>query len=160
MTSADPRRLLKAPRVTLAYALGDDGIDGAWWPHTIAVARELPGLIEAVGERLGHIGDIRINWSATDGVLDLDQLTRRGVAAIPGLKARRQRVITIAGDKAQANLLVVPSGTSPGLATLVLRRAASLPILSRHLDTAAYQTANEIVRSAAAECASKLVENS
>jgi hypothetical protein len=152
MNSADRRRKSKPTRVALAVALGEDSIDGAWWPHSVSVARELPDLIFALDDRLGQVCDIAVNWSALDGVIDLDAMTRRGVAVIPGTKTRHQRVITITGEKGRVNLLVVPCGTSPGLATLVMRRAASLPILARHLDTPAYRVADEVVRAAQHEC--------
>jgi hypothetical protein len=133
----------------LATPLSDAGVDGAWWPHSVAIARELPDLIEALADRLGHVVDIGVNWSTIDGVLDLDALTRRGAGVVPGYKTQHQRVMTVVGEKARANLLVVPCGTSAGLATIVMRRAARLPILSRHLDTPAYRVADEIVRAAA-----------
>ena len=80
MSAPDRRRLASPTRVTLASVLGDDDLDGAWWPHTASVARELPELIDALDERLGQIIDIGVNWSAFDGVLDLDSLTRRGLS--------------------------------------------------------------------------------
>jgi hypothetical protein len=117
------------------------------------MARELPELIDALRERLGDVIDIGVNWSAFDGVLDLDSLTRRGLDAIPGSKARHQRVMTVTGSEARANLLVVPCRTTTALAVMVLRRAAALPILPSHLDTPAYRAAEDIVRAARAECA-------
>jgi len=152
MSSSDRRRLASPTRVTLASALEDD-LNGAWWPHTASVARELPELIDAVRERLGPVIDIGVNWSAFDGELDLDSLTRRGVDAIPGSKARHQRVMTVTGSEARANLLVVPCRTTTALAVMVLRQAAALPILPSHLDTPAYRAAEDIVRAARAECA-------
>jgi Family of unknown function (DUF5994) len=64
------RRLARPVRLALAERLGAD-IDGAWWPHTASVAHELPGLIEALHGPLGEIVDISINWSATEGPLEL-----------------------------------------------------------------------------------------
>ena len=155
MSVVNRRRLASPTRVTLASVLGNDVIDGAWWPHTSSVARELPELIDTLGERLGQVVDIGVNWSAVDGVLDLDALTRRGVDATPGLKERHQHVMTVTGSHARANLLVVPCGTTTALAIMVLRRAADLPILPSHLDTAAYRAAENIVQAARAECAQR-----
>jgi hypothetical protein len=152
MSTPDRRRLASPTRITLAPVLGDDDLGGAWWPHSASVARELPDLIDALGERLGQIIDIGVNWSAFDNVLDLDSLTRRGINAIPGWKARHQRVMTVVGSRARANLLVVPCSTTTALAVMVLRQAASLPILPSHLDTPAYRAADDIVRAARAEC--------
>ena len=145
------RRLASPTRLTLAPILGDDELDGAWWPHTTNIARELPELISALGDRLGRIMDIAVNWSAFEGVLDLDSLTR--AETIPGFKARQQRVMTITGSHARANLLVVPCRTTTALAVMVLRQAAALPILPSHLTTPAYHAADNIVRAARAECA-------
>ena len=155
MSAVSRRRMASPTRVTLASVLGDDVLDGAWWPHTSSVARELPELIDTLCERLGHVVDISVNWSAVDGVLDLDALTRRGVDATPGWKERHQHVITVIGSQARANLLVVPCRTTTALAIMVLRRAADLPILPSHLDTAAYRAADNIVQAARAECAQR-----
>jgi Family of unknown function (DUF5994) len=152
VTVLDRRRLASPTRLTLASVLGDD-LDGAWWPHTASVAGELPELIDALSEPLGPIIDIGVNWSAFEGVLDLDSLTRRGIDALPGWKARHQRVITVTGSHARANLLVVPCRTTTALAVMVLRQAAALPILPSHLDTPAYRAAEGIVCAARAECA-------
>ena len=154
MSALDRRRVSSPTRLTLASVLGDD-LDGAWWPHTASVARELPELTDALCERLGRIIDIVVNWSALDGALDLDSLSRRGISAIPGWKARHQRVMTVTGSHGRANLLVVPCRTTTALAVMVLRRAAAFPILPSHLDTPAYRAADDIVRAARTECAQR-----
>ncbi len=141
------RRFSSPVRFTLASLLGD-GLDGAWWPHSASIARELPELIEALGERLGRVIDIGVNWSPLEGVPDLDSLNRHGVAATPGRETRRFRIITIKGSDACANLLVVPCRTTNGLAIMLLRQAADLPILYAHQHTQAFQTACAIVSAA------------
>jgi Family of unknown function (DUF5994) len=152
LSPLDRRRRLASPtRITLAPVLGDD-LNGAWWPHTQSIARELPELIDALHDSLGQVVDIGVNWSAFDGVLDLDSLSRRGIDAIPGWKERHQRVMTVTGNQARANLLVVPARTTTALAVMVLRQSAGLPILHQHVDTPAYRAADEIVRAARAEC--------
>ena len=58
-------RCLASPvRLTLTSHIGDD-VDGAWWPHTACVARELPELIEALHEPVGEIIDISVMASRT-----------------------------------------------------------------------------------------------
>lgn len=144
-------RSAKSPcRLTLADRLGG-GLDGAWWPHTTSMARELPDLIDALQEPLGQIIDIALNWSPLEGVPDLDLLNRRGVAATPGRESRRFRVMSLISDKAQANLLVVPFRTSTALAIMLLRHAADLPVLQVHQRTPAFQTADVIVQAARAQ---------
>jgi hypothetical protein len=151
MSSAlDGRRSSSPVRITLSSHLGD-GLDGAWWPRTASIARELPELIDALQRPLGRVIDISVNWSPLEGVPDLDSLYRLGNRVIPGRETRHQHVMTITGSRARANLLVVPWRTSTALAVMVLRHAAALPILSVHQDTPAFQTADAIVRAARAE---------
>jgi hypothetical protein len=132
-------------RLTLASRLGHD-IDGAWWPRTPGITRELPDLIGLLGTRLGDILDITVNWSSSQGPPKLDSY---------GWEAKRQHVMTITGSNGRVNLLIVPCRTGTALAVLVLRRAAGLPIDPIHLDTPVYRTADSIVRAALAqtECA-------
>jgi hypothetical protein len=61
MISAARERHPGSPvRVTLASRLGHD-IDGAWWPRTARMARELPELIAVLGTRLGEITHVGVN---------------------------------------------------------------------------------------------------
>ena len=148
MTSELTGRRTSIPvRFTLASELGD-GLDGAWWPHTVSMARELPDLIHALREPLGQVIDIGVNWSPLEGVADLDLLNRQGVAPGPGRETRRFRVMTVTGCDARADLLVVPCRTSTALAVMLLRQAADLPILYAHQSTQAFETACAIVRAA------------
>jgi hypothetical protein len=144
------RRLSSPVRFTLASNLGS-GLDGAWWPRTASIARELSDLADALRESLGQVIDIGVNWSPLQGVPDLDLLNRRGVAATPGRDSRHLRVMTITGTRAKAHLLVVPCRTSIALAVMLLRQAADLPVLYAHQHTAAFQTAGVIVETARAQ---------
>jgi len=143
----DERRLSSPVRFTLASEL-DEGLNGAWWPHSSSIARELPDLIDGLRARLGPVIDIGLNWSPLEGVPELDHLNRRGVAATPGRETRHLRVMTLTGKLARANLLVVPSRTSQTLAVMILRQAAALPIQYAHQQMPAYQAACGILRAA------------
>jgi Family of unknown function (DUF5994) len=144
------RRLAGPVRLTLGPEL-DDAIGGAWWPYTASMARELPGLIDALREPLGEIIDIGVNWSSLERVPDLDQLSRSGAVPLPGQETRHHRVMTITGSTAQVHLLIVPSDTTKGLAVMIMRNAAQLPILAIHQHTDAFHTAASIVRAARAQ---------
>ncbi len=141
------RRLASPCRVTLAAELGG-GLDGAWWPHTTSMARELPDVIDVLQEPLGQITEISVNWSPFEGVPELDSLNRRGVAATPGRESRRLRVMVVTGTRAQAHLLIVPFRTSRALAVMLLRQAADLPVSYAHQITSAFRTADAIVHAA------------
>ncbi|WP_422742072.1 DUF5994 family protein [Mycobacterium sp. WMMD1722] len=141
----------------MASTLGS-GLDGAWWPYTASVGRELPYLVEALTGRLGEVVDISVNWSSLEGTPDLNSLPARG--ALPGQKVRQKRVITVTGKDACANLLVIPSGTSRALAVMILRQAASLPVEYRLQDSTAWRAASVIVDTARAECARRATPKS
>jgi hypothetical protein len=135
------RRLAGPVRLTLATDLGND-IDGAWWPHTGRISRELPELVSVLGPRLGDIITINVNWSSLESPPDLNW---------HGWRGKHQHVMTMCGRDARAKILVIPHLTRSALAVMVLRRAAGLPIDPVHHDSATFQTADCIVRVARGE---------
>jgi len=143
------RRTASPVRLTLCPALGSD-IDGAWWPHTGSVARELPELIESLHPVLGEVVDININWSATAGAPILNTMSTGHMAKM-GWSDRRQRLMVVVGKTACARLLVIPNTTGAALARMVLRRACGMPIPVAEQETSEFQTADRVVRSAEAE---------
>jgi uncharacterized protein DUF5994 len=160
MTAATKRRRLENPiRVTLATPLGD-ALDGAWWPHTSSIARELRDLIDVLERPLGQVVDIDVNWSSLAGLPNLDSLNWRGNAVVSVNETRHQRVMTLTGRRARARLLVVPWWASTALAVMLLRRAARLPIQSIHQDTEAFRVAENIIRAARAEDPSNVADPS
>jgi hypothetical protein len=146
------RRCARPVRLSLAMELGAD-IDGAWWPYTASLAQELPQLIEALHAPLGEIVDIGINWSVTDGPLELYE-----VAAIARsmrhARRGRQRVMVVCGRRASARLLVVPHMTSQELGAMVMRCAAARRISDSERDTALFEIASCVMRAAQSESAS------
>jgi Family of unknown function (DUF5994) len=107
---------------------------------------ELPDLIKALRGRLGEIVAITVNWSELQSSPDLNSFT---------WQRKQQRLMTITGRDAKANLLVVPYLTNTALAIMLLRQAAALPVDSAHCETKAFQTAECIVRAARAEKAAQ-----
>jgi hypothetical protein len=128
-------------RLTLAPRLGNK-IDGAWWPRTGLISRELPELISVLDVRLGQVIDINVNWSSLQRQPDLNWAWWQGL---------RPHIMTVSGRDARAKLLIVPHPTSAALAVMILRRAAGLPIYAAHRDSHAYRTAECIVRVARGE---------
>ncbi|KZS77348.1 hypothetical protein A4G29_16985 [Mycobacterium kansasii] len=147
--SVPGRRLASPVRLTLATALGAP-LDGGWWPHKASIARELPELIDTLSTRLGDIAAISINWSSVAGSPDLDLLSCMRMAN-PGGIIGHQRLMRVTGVEASANLLVVPCRTSPALAIMVLRQAATLPIMPIERNTQAFRAGEKIVRAARSE---------
>ena len=130
MTDPINRRRLASPiRLTLASELGG-ALDGAWWPHTSSVARELSELDRRPRERWAKSSISASTGRPLEGVPDLDSLHRRGNAAIPGREARQQRVMTVTGSRARARLLVVPCRDhhSPRCHAAASSRCATHPV--------------------------------
>lgn len=145
------RRLARPVRLVLAGSLGAD-IDGAWWPHTSSVAAELPELIGVLHAPLGEIVDIGINWSPTEGPVDLDAIVT-GARSIDRPGPRRPRLMKVEGRDACAKLLVVPYMTSPTLGAMVMRCAAGLPAVHADRGTQLWETARCVMSFARAESA-------
>lgn len=123
-------------RLTVARELGRD-IDGAWWPRADRITNELPDLIAILTPLLGDITAINVNWSPLQRPPDLNW---------PGWEGKRQHVMTVSGTKASANLLVISYATHSGLALMVMRCAADLPIEVADRNKPACLTAGSVVR--------------
>lgn len=145
------RRLASPVRLALAVQLGTP-LDGAWWPHTASIPRELPELLDALSARLGEIIAISVNWSSLEGSPDMDSLTCLKAKRPNGASAH-QRLMMITGSKASASLLVIPCRTSTALAVMVMRQAATFRILPTELHTREYQTSEDIVQAVRAQSA-------
>ncbi|MEV0669125.1 DUF5994 family protein [Mycobacterium sp. NPDC050441] len=145
------RRLASPVRLALARQLGAD-IDGAWWPHTASVANELPELVEVLHRSLGEVVDIRVNWSAAQGQLDLDSIVT-GTRLPTGVKLSRPRLMMVAGRDQCVKLLVVPCKTSVTLGGLVMRCAASMPVEETVRRTPMFDTADRVLQVAQIESA-------
>lgn len=139
--AAGPRRPASPVRLTLASRLGNK-IDGAWWPRTGMISRELIELVTVLDARLGQISEIDVNWSSLQRQHDLNWDWWQGI---------RPHVMTVGGRDARATLLIVPHQTGTALAVMVLRQAAGLPVYAAHRDSRAFQIAESIVRVARGE---------
>lgn len=145
------RRMASPVRVSLAGVLGGH-IDGAWWPRSAAMARELPDLVEALYPALGDVIGIDINWSAHSPTPVLSTMSP-DVAAKISRTTPHHRLMVLAGSSAVISLLVVPSMTAPPLAMMVLRRAAERRIPDSEKGSKEFQAADRVMRAAQAESA-------
>jgi hypothetical protein len=146
------RRSARPVRLALAPQLGSD-IDGAWWPYTASVAGELPQLIESLHAQLGEILDICINWSVTEGPLELYEISAIARTMRVG-KRRRQRLMVVDGRLGCAKLLVVPHMTSQALGVMVMRCAAARPVSASERETQLFEIADCVLHAAQTESAS------
>jgi hypothetical protein len=143
------RRTASPVRVSLGSQRGGD-IDGAWWPRTPSVARELPDLIQALHPALGEIIDIDINWSASSPTPILSTISPDVAAKMTGAKPQH-RLMFLTGRPALTKLLVVPSMTHSALALMVLRQAAGRQIPDAEHSTKEFLAAERVLRAARME---------
>ena len=132
------RRQSTPIRLSVARELGRD-IDGAWWPRADRITNELPELVAVLTPLLGEVTSINVNWSSLQRPPDLNW---------PGWEGKRQHVMTVIGLQARVNLLIVSYATHSGLALMVLRRAANLPIENADRVKPAFVAADSILRAA------------
>lgn len=125
-------------RLSVAHKLGRD-IDGAWWPRADRITNELPALVATLTPLLGDIASINVNWPPLQRPPDFNW---------PGWEHKSQHVMTFRGVDACANLLIIPYATHSGLALMVLRCAANLPIDPKDHTKPAFMTAGSILRAA------------
>lgn len=142
------RRRAAPIRLSLASDLGQD-IDGAWWPRTDRIGGELPDLVLALSNRLGEITGINVNWPSLQRPPDLNWR---------GWQLKHQHVISAKSCHACANVLIIPYATNSTLATMMLRRAANLPIDPAYCDTTSFHTAGSILYAAKQQFASSRAE--
>src|SRR6201993_4390333 len=62
ISTAGARHSVRPVRLTLAPKLGNK-VDGAWWPRTGLISRELPELISFFDFFFFQVIDINVNWS-------------------------------------------------------------------------------------------------
>jgi hypothetical protein len=129
-------------RLSVARELGRD-IDGAWWPRVDRITNELPELVTILTPMLGHITSINVNWPPLQRPPDFNW---------PGWEHKRQHVMTVSGETACANLLIIPYATYSALALLLLRSAANLPIDATDRGKPTFLTACAILRAAQRQC--------
>jgi hypothetical protein len=99
---------------------------------------------------LGHITSINVNWPPLQRPPDLNWL---------GWRYKPLHVMTVSGDDASANLLIVPYATHSALALMVLRQAANLSIHPADREKPAFLTACSVLRAAQQQCVATKTDN-
>ena len=114
-----PRLRLKPKAARTGY------VDGAWWPWSDNLAKELPDLLAVLSVRLGPIQRVMYNlgeWAIAprkavvgERVVRLDGYRRQPINSLEVLGANRERIV----------LLVVPPNTDPDDAHATMMTAAT-----------------------------------
>jgi Family of unknown function (DUF5994) len=113
-------------RLSLTRARGRGSFDGAWWPRTLNLAGELPGLVAAlaaVGDPISHLS---VNGDAWADIPRELARPGRPPLRVSWFRALDPYLVTLdSGHRPRIFLLVIPPDTAPGAAEELLRMAAT-----------------------------------
>ncbi|WP_433443732.1 DUF5994 family protein [Nonomuraea sp. CA-141351] len=116
--------VLQPARVFLEPTLTRDGtLDGAWWPYSTDLNRELPALVSNLQDRLGPILRVRLDVTAWDDV-PAHLLIDGRFLRVSGFCATPNTIRVIRGSQDGFMLLVIPPDTSVPVATAAMTTAA------------------------------------
>lgn len=100
-------------------------VDGAWWPHSEDLVKELPDLLAVLAVRLGGVDRVLYNlaeWSKAPARLHSEGREIR----LDGYRSQPAHTLEVIGkDRDRILLLVVPSRADPDLAHDTLMSAAA-----------------------------------
>ncbi len=117
------------PRLSLSPVRGRDSFDGAWWPRTMRLADELPGLLTTLAKADGNIRRVSVNGDVWAAIPDLAEGPGAPRVRVDWFRTLDPRVITAGGGsnlgRPRLRLLVIPPEAAPGPAQTVLRAAAA-----------------------------------
>ncbi|MHC5701072.1 hypothetical protein HHX38_18615 [Streptomyces sp. PKU-MA01144] len=97
-------------------------LDGAWWPRTRDVAREVPALVSALVEHLGPVSRVGLDagaWNAIPTRLVVDDQ----IVHLDSFPVGDGTVLITRGDRDHFALMVVPPDTEPDAARAAMARA-------------------------------------
>ncbi|MFD0367334.1 DUF5994 family protein [Streptomyces sp. NPDC127114] len=97
-------------------------LDGAWWPRSRDVEREIPPLITALTEHLGPITRVGLDASAWNGIPTRLTVDDR-VVHLDSFPVGDDTVLITRGDNDHFSLMVVPPSTTPDAARTAMARA-------------------------------------
>jgi Family of unknown function (DUF5994) len=116
------------PRLSMSPVRGRDdvdNVDGAWWPRTVSLAGELPGLITALSTG-DVISRVSVNGHAWSDIPDRVAQRARPAVRVSWFMTLDPHVITLGRTTGpRIRLLVIPPAAAPGPARVLLRRAAT-----------------------------------
>lgn len=114
-------RLRMTPRLIHANRL-----DGAWWPRSSDLIKELPPLLDAVAKRIGRVRGVLLNqdeWLPTP----VDWTPAGNRVRIGWYGHQEAHMAVLIGDSAKrVDLLVIPSADDPASASAAMTLATTM----------------------------------
>lgn len=110
-------------------------VAGAWYPYTLQLADELPGMLTTVRAMVGDVSGIDVNWSSF----------RR----LPGLDSpdspETPPLMTLTTPARSVTLLVIPPRTVSSLAAILLRQASGTVVADGRCHSLEFRRAERIL---------------
>ncbi|MEU6976599.1 MULTISPECIES: DUF5994 family protein [unclassified Streptomyces] len=97
-------------------------LDGAWWPRSRDVEREIPPLITALTEHLGPVTRVGLDASAWNGI-PARLIVDDRVVHLDSFPVGDDTVLITRGDNDHFSLMVVPPDTASEAARTAMARA-------------------------------------
>lgn len=108
---------------------------GAWYPYTLRLADELPGVLVAAQQLFGEVSGIAVNW--------------HNFRRLPGLDSpdspMTPPLMTLTTKPTTITLLVIPPRTASSLAAILLRQASNRSSPAGQIHSLEYQRAERIL---------------
>jgi uncharacterized protein DUF5994 len=114
-----PRLRLKPKAPVTGY------VDGAWWPHSDDLTKELPDLLAVLSVRLGAID--RVLYNLSEWAKPPTKLATGGrKVRLDGYRLQPTKTLEVLGvNRNKTLLLVIPPHTNPGHAHTTMMAAAA-----------------------------------
>ncbi|MET4164575.1 MULTISPECIES: DUF5994 family protein [Gordonia] len=110
-------------------------VGGAWYPYTVQLADELPGMLTTARSSVGDVSGIDVNWSSF----------RR----LPGLDSpdspEKPPLMTLTASGRSVTLLVIPPRTASSLAAILLRQASGSVLADGRCHSLEFRRAERIL---------------
>ncbi|AFR48027.1 MULTISPECIES: DUF5994 family protein [Gordonia] len=126
--------LLGPPRVRFGLDPAA-AINGAWYPYTLRLAEELPGMLAAARPQIGEVSGIDVNWSSFRRLPGLDSPDSPEMPPLMTLTCGSNTVM----------LLVIPPRTASSLAAILLRQASDTAAPGGQCHSLEYRRAERIL---------------
>ncbi|MFF5287602.1 DUF5994 family protein [Streptomyces sp. NPDC012756] len=97
-------------------------LDGAWWPRSHDVEREIPPLVTALTEHLGPVTRVGLDASAWNSIPSRLVVDDR-VVHLDSFPVGDDTVLITRGDNDHFSLMLVPPNTTPEAARTAMARA-------------------------------------
>jgi len=110
---------------------GHGTLDGAWWPRSNDLQRELPSLIADLPDELGRVMRVvyaKSSWLPTPRWVKLDATRSLRTGSFAGVDTHRILLQTARHGVLQ--IMLVPPGVEPAIANRLMQDASSLTNLS------------------------------